>query len=344
MEIIERYIHEVGTYLPRQMRDDVIEELRSNLEEALADRLEGGEWPSAEEAEIALLEELGPPHQLADSYVPRPRVLFGPRLYPPFILTMKIVVGALAALAVLRLVLGLSRSMSLGELIGALFGAFAGVLTGSLITLGIVVVVFALIERTAVLPVTEKERWDPRALPAVDDPDTVSLGEAVAPVVFLTIALVALNVFRDRLGVFVSIGEERGWVPILGPAFDAQMWLLNIALVLDLVVNFLVLVRRRWTTLLRSANLVTNALYVVWLWQIAAGPSIIEVDPEWMIENGWSAESAANYHETIGTLGGLLSKGLRIGSYAAVAGLIFQLGKLIWRLFTGPGPVRPDRS
>ena len=344
MELIERYIHEVGTYLPREIRDDVTEELRSNLEEALQDRLRSGDWKSAEAAELALLEELGAPHQLADSYVPKPRVLFGPRLYPAFIRTMKIVVAVLIGLAVLGLLVDITDSTTWLSLVKGLVSAFRSVVTGSLVILGIVVVVFAIIERTAGAPTPTTEDWDPRSLPTVDDPDKVSIGDRVVSVVFLVVALVVLNLFRDRIGAYFSMNDERGWIPMLGPAFDAQLWLLNLCLVLDLVVNFLVLLRWRWSTALRWANFAINSLYVVWLWRIAFGPSILAVDPAWMVSHGWSAEAAADYYELVtDTLAGFVDFGVRLGFYVAAAALAYQFVKLLRRVFVGLSSVRADR-
>ena len=96
MNLIKLYIDEVESYLPKRVQEDVAKELLSNLEEDLEVRMASGDWSTPEEAEVALLQELGPPHELADSYLPGPRVLFGPALYPPFIRTMKIALSIFA--------------------------------------------------------------------------------------------------------------------------------------------------------------------------------------------------------------------------------------------------------
>jgi hypothetical protein len=80
MDLINRYIEEVDSYLPKRLQEDVARELRSNLEEGLEDRMSSGDWTTKEDAAVSLLKELGPPHELAESYMPGPRVLFGPRL------------------------------------------------------------------------------------------------------------------------------------------------------------------------------------------------------------------------------------------------------------------------
>ena len=104
---------------------------------------------------------------------------------------------------------------------------------GSLVFLGIAVVVFSVIERTAVLPPASRDDWDPGALPETDDPDKVKLGDLLASIAFLVVALVMLNFFRSWIGAYVTMDDKSGWIPLLGPVFESQLWLLNICLVLD---------------------------------------------------------------------------------------------------------------
>jgi len=335
MELMERYLQEIGSYLPKDLRQEVADELRTNLEETLEKRLATGEGELREDVEIAFLRELGPPHQLADSYVPKPRVLFGPRLYPAFIRTMKIAIAVLVALSALGVFVDFTQSasplLSLGR---SLIEAFSTVLTGSLMVLGVAVVVFAIVERTAAAPPEAVEEWDPLTLADVEDQDKAALGDQVASIAFLVVALLVLNLFRDRIGAYVTMNEERGWIPMLGPAFDAQLWLLNLCLVLDLLVNFLVLLRWRWSTLLRWAKFGVNVCYLVWLGRLVFGPSILEVDPQWMIDHGWSAEKATEYEElTSGLLSRIIAINLKLAFLAACMGLAYSLFKLVRRMF-----------
>lgn len=331
--LVDRYVEEVGSYLPRRLQQEVAQQLRPELQQQLAQRIADGDSPQA--AEVALLRELGPPHLLAESYSPESRILFGPRLYPAFLRTMKIAIALLIGLAALGLALDLIDAQSLTDVGRALAAAFKSVLAGSLAILGIAVAVFMAIYRATEARPAAKEDWDPRSLPAADDPDKIALGDRVASIAFLVVALVVLNVFRERIGVPLSIDGERGWIPFLGPAFAAQLWLLNTCLVLDLAVNFFVLLRWRWSTGLRWAGFAVNALYVVWLWQLASGPSIIAADPALLADSGWSEEAVAKHQRIVsGPLARVVALNLRLGFFAAVVGLAIQLVKLLRRLFT----------
>lgn len=335
MKLIDRYLEELVTYLPKDLRDDTSAEVRSKLESLVEARLTEDPDLSRDQVEAAALKELGPPYEVADSYVPRPRVLFGPRLYPAFIRTMKIALAVLVALAALGVVVDLRNSLSLLSIAKSIFAALSSVLMGSLVFLGIAVVVFSVIERTAVLPPASRDDWDPGALPETDDPDKVKLGDLLASIAFLVVALVMLNFFRSWIGAYVTMDDKSGWIPLLGPVFESQLWLLNICLVLDLVVNFLVLLKWQWTLPLRWANFAVNCLYLTWLGRIAFGPSVLQADPEWMASRGWSAEAIERYEELFTGLGGVIDLNLKLGFGIACVLLTFSLFKVLRRMVTG---------
>ena len=77
-ELVERYVHQVGRYLPPKERAEIEAELRSQIEDQLDDRFGGSPSP----AEVALvLKELGEPRRMAASYGSE-QYLVGPDLYP----------------------------------------------------------------------------------------------------------------------------------------------------------------------------------------------------------------------------------------------------------------------
>jgi hypothetical protein len=87
MELIERYLQAVRKHLPWKRQDDIIAELRANLESQLEDKeAELGRPLTAGEAE-AWLQQIGSPRRMAAPYCPQ-RYLIGPTLYPVFWLVM----------------------------------------------------------------------------------------------------------------------------------------------------------------------------------------------------------------------------------------------------------------
>ncbi len=332
----ERYLSELGSYLPKDLRAEVVGELRSQIDESLRTRAAAEPDREPADLELEVLGELGPPHMVADAYVPRPRVLFGPRLYPAFFRTLKIAIAALTALTALGVYLDFARSKSLMALGPALFSALGGLITGSIMVVGISVLVFSLIERSAGAPQDSEERWDPRSLAEAQDPAKVALGDRISSIAFLVVALIVLNFFRHRIGAHLTTDDHSGWIPWLGATFHQYLWLLNLALVLDLLVNFIVLARWRWSLLLRWANFGVNCLYVAFLGLLVANPPLLSVDPQWMVENGWTAEAAAEYQEFVsGNFQRIADINLKFLLAIACLGLAYSLIKLLRRTIVG---------
>ena len=82
MNLIDKYIAEVGKHLPRKNRTDIEAEIRSTLEDMLDERKQADSRPE-EELVMELLKEYGAPVEVAAKYKPHP-YLIGPRLFPLF--------------------------------------------------------------------------------------------------------------------------------------------------------------------------------------------------------------------------------------------------------------------
>src|SRR5215210_6168501 len=76
----KRYLAVVLRSIPERQRADVERELRSSIEDAVEERVAGGEGRDV--AERAVLEGLGDPSVLAGAYSGRPTYLLGPELFP----------------------------------------------------------------------------------------------------------------------------------------------------------------------------------------------------------------------------------------------------------------------
>jgi len=83
MELFERYLQAVRKYLPWQRQDDIVAELRANLEAQREEREAALGRPLTEGEMIDWLKELGPPTQMAARYQP-PRYLIGPGVFPMY--------------------------------------------------------------------------------------------------------------------------------------------------------------------------------------------------------------------------------------------------------------------
>lgn len=90
MDLFERYLQAVRKYLPSKGQDDIVAELRANLDAQREEREAGLGRPLSEGEMIDWLKELGPPMQMAARYQP-PRYLIGPTVFPFFWYVLRIV-------------------------------------------------------------------------------------------------------------------------------------------------------------------------------------------------------------------------------------------------------------
>ena len=88
MELLDRYLEAVRKNLPWKRQDDLLAELRANLEAQLEDKESAlGRSLTKEEAE-AWVKQLGSPMQMAARYQPQ-QYLIGPALFPIYRLVLK---------------------------------------------------------------------------------------------------------------------------------------------------------------------------------------------------------------------------------------------------------------
>ncbi len=194
-ELIERYVHQVGRYLPEKERAEIEAELRSQIEDQLEDRSPG--TPTQADV-LAVLAELGDPRRMAVSYSGE-QYLVGPNLYPFMMLVLRYGwVLVPAVVVVLNLVSALITPEE-RTLIGLLVGTVFSVLQSVFVFSAVVVLIFAIVERAGIEMQVKAQPFDPLELPPVDDPSAVDRLEAAFGV--------AIGTFVALVGVyFLQVG------------------------------------------------------------------------------------------------------------------------------------------
>ena len=81
MDLLERYLQAIGQHLPAATRNDVLNELRGNLEAQIDDRVQQLNRPLTDHETAAILHAHGRPEFVAARYLPQ-RSLIGPALFP----------------------------------------------------------------------------------------------------------------------------------------------------------------------------------------------------------------------------------------------------------------------
>jgi hypothetical protein len=277
MNLIDKYIAEVGKYLPRKNRADIEAEIRSTLEDMLDERKQSA--GQADDAMVVqLLRDYGTPRKVAESYGSK-QYLIGPRLYPTFILVTQIVVSVLLVISLVGLGLGLAKSDLTGPgFISTVGGSLLNLLGGLIAAFGNIVLVFAILERTLPAEEFEKEteEWDPARLASEPDPDRVKFAEQIVSIFFTAAFLIVLNLYPGILGFgFFQNDEWTFFSPILSDTFFSYLPWINILGVLEIALSIILLRQgfwQMWTRITRAVlELGTIALAVAML----RGPSLV---------------------------------------------------------------------
>ena len=144
MELLDRYLQAVKKHLPWQRQDDIIAELKANLEAQLEDReAELGRKLSDAEVE-AWLKQLGSPIQVAARYQPQ-RYLIGPGLFPIYWYVLRLV---MVWCAVIYTVVNVIQIVASGSDTEAIWRAAAHLPQVLFINVAIMTLIFAVIEWT----------------------------------------------------------------------------------------------------------------------------------------------------------------------------------------------------
>jgi hypothetical protein len=167
MDLLERYLQAVGRFLPEATKDDTLAELRENLLAQMEAREEDLGRSLTEADTAAILTAHGKPELVALRYLPQQSVI-GPTVFPFYIFTLA------RALPLVVFVYAIAEGVSLvtsphGSVASQLVRFAFGLIPTLLIFLGVVTVIFAVIERAREQGKLGKKwnEWDPAKLPAV---------------------------------------------------------------------------------------------------------------------------------------------------------------------------------
>ena len=108
--LIDRYLAAVSDILPAKQRKDTVTEIRSLIQDALDDRSKTEGRAPDDEMMADVLKQFGPPEKIVAPYLPE-KYLIGPRLFPTFILVLRIVLPIIAVLSLVGFWIGYNRTV-----------------------------------------------------------------------------------------------------------------------------------------------------------------------------------------------------------------------------------------
>ncbi|MFN2110413.1 MAG: hypothetical protein ACK2UI_12175 [Anaerolineae bacterium] len=335
MELIDRYVYQVGRRLPERMRADVKQELHSLLIDALEERTgrtagtEAGRPDTfTEDEQVAVLEEFGPPEQMANKYRPRPRYVIGPKVYDLYLLVISVVAGAGLLAAIITAIVSMLGPDSKASVLDLMLQTVTIFMNIALSGIGSTTLVFALLERAVPdeeFKLDEDEKWNPRDLPVIEARDEIKRGGLIVEIAFLTLLIIGILAFGNRIGGAFYDGAWHWSPPFLSTAFFSMYlplfitrWGLSIAL--DLVL----LRQGRWQLGTRVADVLFHCLDIYILGRLINGPSVI--NPE-AFQSIFSAVP-----EAAGILNRMMTNGLRIAFLIALLVASIDVASRVYKL------------
>jgi len=337
MELLDRYLKAVRRHLPWLRQDDIIAEMRANLEAQLEDKqAELGRPLTAEETE-AWVKQLGSPLAVAARYQ-RQQYLIGPALFPIYSYVLRLVLTWLTVIYVVANAVTIAVSNQGGAKV---LEAALRLPSIWLINAGIVTLIFAAIElfgprspekfrglEAMAGPMTAS--WSPLDLPTLGESD----GDWAKPRSFI----------RALLEVFAG-GLFLGWLLLvphypyllfgpgawylqslpyqLAPVWWTFYWLVVVVNIFELGWKVVVLARGAWQ---RPPNctrhLVMHALSLVPLSVLLAAPH----HALFLLKN--PAADAAKYGATVASANSGVLKGVAVVVAIIVLQLLWGMGRV----------------
>jgi uncharacterized membrane protein len=277
MDLIEEYVSEVGQNQPKKVRADIESEIRSLIQDTLEDRSQVSGQAVDEEMQVAVLKEFGSPAKMAASYLP-PRYLIGPRLFPTFMLVMRIVLAVVAVVSLVRLGVALGQSNGVPAAMGLIFGeSLTGFITSALSLLGNVVFIFAILEWALPKTAEKSKEWDPRSLKEHVERENARPLSLVWEIAWLAAALLIFNFYPQWIVAGSLNNGTWTFVPILSAEFFRDLPWLDGVWVLGIVLNVILLRSGGWQAGTRWFKVAVSLLNMVILILMAVGAPIVSL-------------------------------------------------------------------
>lgn len=290
-ELTDRYVGATLRSIPEKHRADIEAELRTSIADEIDARTTAGE--DVAEVEERVLTALGDPDRLAAGYTGRPGYLIGPDLF--FSYKRLLTVLLVSVVPIVAVGVGVLDAISGEDVGGVISGAIGLALSVGVHIAFWTTAIFAAIEWSGEKPPAGE--WTPSNLPPLAPEGAgIKLGDTIASVVGLVVAIVGLIVSRDFLGV---TGDDGVLTALFDPAMY-EFWIPFLIVVLALEVIFEVVKYRtgRWTWPLASVNLALNVAFAVPAIYLLATDQLF--NPAFFDELGWTG--APEWGDTLVTI------------------------------------------
>jgi hypothetical protein len=295
--LIDTYVSEVGRHLPGKTRSDIQAEIRSILQDMLDERSQKTGRPVDEEMTLEVLKEYGAPEKVAATYQGE-HYLIGPRLYPIFMLVVRIVLIVTGVLAAIGFGIAVYQTtLTPMNAFETIIRAIASFGTSIMIALGNIVLIFAILEwavfrtggKLEVKGLPKEKEWDPRSLTRVSAPNQIKIGETIIEIVGCFAAILIFNFYPQIIGFTPSLNGLMGsgnwavgfgsatFTPLLSENFFYFVPYLTLVWVLTIILDIFLLRMGQWDVVTRICQIGLKIVNIVIAAAMLAVPSLLAI-------------------------------------------------------------------
>jgi len=244
-DLLDRYLQAIGEYLPTATRDDVLAELRANLQAQLDDRSEELNRPLTDPEVAAILQQHGRPIVVAARYLPQ-QSLIGPAIFPYYLMTLRKAIPFALIIFFLARASNLLFVHTLPDLTAGIAQGLAHLIPDLLIFVAWVTIAFAIAEYVYNRNQSKPFRltWDPTKLPAIKPQfKGKSRAARIADLVFHCLWLLYVLAIPTHLYLILGPSELyfRQFSVTFAPIWNTFYIVLIVFLVFQLATKFLAL-------------------------------------------------------------------------------------------------------
>lgn len=277
MELLDRYLQAVKKYLPARRQDDIIAELRANMESQIEDReSELGRALTTSEIED-LLRKMGHPMLVASRYQPQ-QYLIGPTLFPMYLYVLRLTMLWAFVICMIVTVVVTPLTTTGARAIFESLMRMPGILiqTAAWITLVFAALDFFWARYPNAFPTSTgistgvTKNWNPSTLPPLEKDANRpgkrrSFAQAVAEIIFGSLFLVWLLLIPSH--PFLMLGPGVVFLKVvpyqLSPAWWSFYWWLIALNIVQIVWKCVDLLRGTWSQPSRIQQVASKTLGLI---------------------------------------------------------------------------------
>ena len=335
MELLDRYLQAVRKYLPARRQDDIIAELRANMEAQIEDRESELNRPLTQGEMEDLLRKMGSPVMVASRYQPQ-QYLIGPALFPLYLYVLRVVeMWTLIVYAVVICVVLPLLSPGHSDIAGSLV-RMPAVLMNVAAWVTFVFVAFEFFaarypEKFAPFA-NLTDNWNPASLPPLEKNvapgcKSRSFTQAVAELVigFLLLAWLLLIPAHPVLLMGPGAVILRVAPYELAPVWWMFYWSIIGLNALQLAWKTVDLARGHWQQPARIRHIVFKILGVIPIVLVLSLSNHVYI----LLKNP-SADQATQYGHNLDVINSSVHLGLSVVCAIVVIQLVWEIGRMIW--------------